>query len=157
MSTGTKREAAISRRRFLKTGSLTAAAVASLGLRNQRAWSAVSPWPAPLAEFSYGDVDMASEAHESQLMNTHDVLMALSEDSLLKPFRQMSGMAAPGEDLGGWYTYDPNYDYRKGFDEGFAPGCTFGQWISALARVYARKSASAQSSICSDDYRRILR
>jgi DUF1680 family protein len=137
MSTGTKREAAISRRRFLKTGSLTAAAVAGLGLRNQRAWSAVSPWPAPLAEFSYGDVDMASEAHESQLMNTHDVLMALSEDSLLKPFRQMSGMAAPGEDLGGWYTYDPNYDYRKGFDEGFAPGCTFGQWISALARVYA--------------------
>jgi hypothetical protein len=63
--------------------------------------------------------------------------MNLSEDSLLKPFRQMSGMAAPGEDLGGWYNYDPNYDYRKGFDEGFAPGCNFGQWVSALARVYA--------------------
>ncbi|MFI4982156.1 MAG: beta-L-arabinofuranosidase domain-containing protein, partial [Nevskiales bacterium] len=92
---------------------------------------------APLAEFGYGDVDVASEAHESQLMNTHDVLMALSEDSLLKPFRQMSGMSAPGEDLGGWYNYDPNYDYRKGFDEGFAPGCTFGQWVSALARCYA--------------------
>jgi DUF1680 family protein len=80
---------------------------------------------------------MASDAHESQLMNTHSVLMALSEDSLLKPFRQMSGMPAPGEDLGGWYAYDPNYDYRKGFDLGFAPGCTFGQWVSALARVYA--------------------
>ena len=47
------------------------------------------------------------------------------------------GMPAPGEDLGGWYAYDPNYDYRKGFDLGFAPGCTFGQWVSALARVYA--------------------
>jgi len=92
---------------------------------------------APLAEFGYGDVDMASEAHESQLMNTHSVLMALSEDSLLKPFRQMSGMAAPGDDLGGWYNYDPNYDYRKAFDEGFCPGCSFGQWVSALARVYA--------------------
>jgi hypothetical protein len=89
----------------------------------------------PLAEFGYGDVSMASEAHESQLMNTHAVLMALSEDSLLKPFRQMSGMPAPGEDLGGWYNYDPNYDYRKNFDEGFAPGCTFGQWVSALARA----------------------
>jgi hypothetical protein len=50
---------------------------------------------------------MASDLHESQLMNTHAVLKALSDDSLLKPFRQMSGMPAPGEDLGGWYQYDP--------------------------------------------------
>jgi DUF1680 family protein len=91
----------------------------------------------PLAEFGYGDVSIASDPHESQLFNTHDVLMALSEDSLLKPFRQMSGMTAPGEDLGGWYQYDPNYDYRKSFDTGFAPGCHFGQWVSALARTYA--------------------
>jgi len=127
--------AAISRRRFLKTSSL--AAVAGLRMKTPNAWAGEPPLPAPLAEFSYGDVAMASEAHESQLMNTHSVLMNLSEDSLLKPFRQMSGMAAPGEDLGGWYNYDPNYDYRKGFDEGFAPGCNFGQWVSALARVYA--------------------
>lgn len=91
----------------------------------------------PLEEFSYGDVSLASDLHESQLMNTHEVLMALSEDSLLKPFRQMAGMPAPGEDLGGWYTYDPDYDYRNNFDVGFAPACTFGQWVSALARVYA--------------------
>jgi hypothetical protein len=70
-------------------------------------------------------------------MNTHAVLMALSDDSLLKPLRQMSGMPAPGEDLGGWYHYDPDYNYRKNFDFGFAPACTFGQWVSALARVYA--------------------
>ncbi len=125
----------VSRRRFMQTGSL--AAVAGLGLRSHRAWGGEAALGAPLTEFGYGDVDVASEAHESQLMNTHDVLMALSEDSILKPFRQMSGMSAPGEDLGGWYNYDPNYDYRKGFDEGFAPGCTFGQWVSALARCYA--------------------
>jgi uncharacterized protein len=128
---------AISRRRFLQSSSLTAAAVAGIGLRGDRAWGAEIPRQAPLTEFGYGDVSMASAVHEAQLMNTHDVLMALSEDSLLKPFRQMAGMAAPGEDLGGWYNYDPNYDYRKGFDEGFAPGCTFGQWVSALARCYA--------------------
>ncbi len=124
------------RRRFLKTGSLTAA-VAGIGIRARSAWGAEALVHSPLTEFGYGDVSMASEAHESQLMQSHDVLMALSEDSLLKPFRQMAGMAAPGEDLGGWYNYDPNYDYRKGFDEGFAPGCTFGQWVSALARCYA--------------------
>jgi uncharacterized protein len=90
-----------------------------------------------LSEFGYGDVILDSDPHEAQLANVHSVLMELSEDSLLKPFRQMSGMAAPGEDLGGWYHYDPDYDYRKNFDDGFAPACTFGQWVSALARIYA--------------------
>jgi uncharacterized protein len=137
MTTRSKNTRAISRRHFLQTGSLAAAAVAGFGARSRSASCSESVLAAPLSEFGYGDVDMASEAHESQLMNTHSVLMALSEDSLLKPFRQMSGMPAPGDDLGGWYNYDPNYDYRKGFDEGFAPGCTFGQWVSALARVYA--------------------
>ncbi|HEY1161409.1 MAG TPA: beta-L-arabinofuranosidase domain-containing protein [Terracidiphilus sp.] len=116
---------------------MAAAAVAGIGIRSHRGWAAEPPLDAPLTEFGYGDVLMASDAHESQLINTHAVLMALSEDSLLKPFRQMSGMPAPGEDLGGWYNYDPGYDYRKGFDNGFAPGCTFGQWVSALARAYA--------------------
>ncbi len=53
-----------------------------------------------LSEFSYADVLVASDLHESQLMTTHAVLMALSEDSLLKPLRAMSGMPAPGEDAG---------------------------------------------------------
>jgi uncharacterized protein len=136
MCQGLRNGSGISRRHFLETGSF---AVAAAGIANKGfiAWGTELPLDKPLAEFSYGDVSIASEAHEAQLMNTHSVLMALSEDSLLKPFRQMSGMRAPGEDLGGWYNYDPNYDYRKGFDEGFAPACTFGQWISALARTYA--------------------
>jgi DUF1680 family protein len=127
----------ISRRRFLQTGSLTAAAVAGLGVRGSHAWAADPAPGAPLSEFHYGDVSLASDLHESQLMNSHSVLMALSEDSLLKPFRQMSGMPAPGEEMGGWYSYNPDYDYRTGFDKGFAPGCHFGQWVSALARIYA--------------------
>lgn len=126
----------ISRRRFLQTGSLAGTAYA-MGMRIHPAWGAEGATTAPLAEFHYGDVSLASDAHESQLMNTHDVLMALSEDSLLKPFRQMADMPAPGESLGGWYNYNPDYDYRKNFDDGFAPACTFGQWVSALARVYA--------------------
>ncbi len=127
----------ISRRSFLKTGSAAAAAVAGHGFWNRNALAS-EPRPAePLGEFGYGDVQMTSELHEAQRENTQSVLMALNEDSLLKPFRQMSGMPAPGEDLGGWYSYNPDYNYRTGFDEGFAPGCTFGQWVSALARNYA--------------------
>jgi DUF1680 family protein len=127
----------ISRRGFLQTGSLATAAVASHSLWPMPAWGAESHTAAPLTEFGYGDVLMASEPHEAQLRETHAVLMALDEDSLLKPIRQMSGMPAPGESLGGWYDYDPDYDYRKHFDVAFAPGCTFGQWVSALARSYA--------------------
>lgn len=127
----------ISRRRFLQQGSLAAATVAGTGLYGRSAWCAESPESTLLAEFGYGDVFIASDPHESQLMNTHAVLMELSEDSLLKPLRQMSGMSAPGEDLGGWYHYDPHPDYRKGFDAVGAPACTFGQWVSALARAYA--------------------
>jgi len=127
----------ISRRGFLQASSLAAATAASSGLWARVAPGASSAEAALLTEFDYGDVLMTSDPHESQLMNTHAVLMALSDDSLLKPFRQMSGMLAPGEDLGGWYRYDPDYDYRKNFDDGFAPGCPFGQWVSALARAYA--------------------
>ena len=88
-----------------------------------------------LEPFDYGDVVLASDLHEKQLEETHTVLMGLSDDSLLKPFRQMSGQAAPGDDLGGWYHYNP--DYKWGDAAGFAPSCTFGQWVSALARMYA--------------------
>jgi uncharacterized protein len=136
MSTAGKSRA-ISRRQFLQSGSLAAAVIASSGTRSYEAWGAEPVLHASLAEFGYGDVSIASEPHEAQLFNTHSVLMALSEDSLLKPFRQMAGMTAPGEDLGGWYQYNPDYDYRKDFDTGFSPGCHFGQWVSALARVYA--------------------
>lgn len=126
----------ISRRGFLQASS-SVAAIAGLRLFRGAAYGAETSQAAPLAEFGYGDVLVTSDLHESQFMNTHAVLMSLSEDSLLKPFRQMSGLPAPGEDLPGWYRYDSHYDYRKNFDDGFAPACPFGQWVSALARAYA--------------------
>ncbi|MEP7129975.1 MAG: hypothetical protein ABI770_02475 [Sphingomicrobium sp.] len=122
----------MSRRHLLQIGALTTAgsfatrAIARGG--GPRA-------PEALGEFGYGAVSMASDAHEAQLRNTQAVLMSLSDDSLLMPFRQMAGLPAPGVELGGWYAYRPDYDYRKNFDEGFAPGCHFGQWVSALARA----------------------
>jgi DUF1680 family protein len=124
----------ISRRRFVQSASLAAASV----IPGFRTLALAQPAAAdgPLKEFSYGDVILAGELHEKQLAETHAVLMELSEDSLLKPFRQMIGQPAPGADLGGWYRYDPNYDWHT-FDAGFAPAATFGQWVSALARVHA--------------------
>src|SRR3984885_5782411 len=126
----------VSRRTFMQSASLVAAGVAMPG-RWLRGAFAAAPALQPLQQFDYSDVLLTSDLHENQLEETHSVLMGLSDDSLLKPLRQMSGLPAPGEDLGGWYHYDPDYDYRKEFDYGFAPACTFGQWGSALARAYA--------------------
>jgi hypothetical protein len=57
----------------------------------------------PLSEFGCGDVTITSTLHNAPLRETHDVLTNLSEDSLLRPFRQMTGQPAPGTDLDGWY------------------------------------------------------
>ena len=125
----------MSRRKFLRAATGAAGAVSFRRINCPFPAAQSRPLPSPLAEFGYRDVTLDSQIHEAQLKNTHDVLMSLSEDSLLRPFRQMAEQSAPGEDLGGWYNYDPNYDWHKD-DAGFAPGATFGQWISALARYY---------------------
>ena len=139
---------AVSRRRFLQSITLASAArvlprLPSPAFAVPRASATPDPNPAvPLEEFGYGDVTLDSVPHEQQLRQTHAVLMELSDDGLLKPFRAMIGRPAPGEDLGGWYRYEPNYDWHT-FDAGFAPAATFGQWVSALARAYAITGSQA--------------
>jgi uncharacterized protein len=124
----------ISRRQFVYSTSITAAGLAASRWAG-KAFAASSAQPL-LQEFGYGDVTIHSDLHNRQLENTHSVLMGMSDDSLLKPFRQMAGIPAPGEELGGWYQYLTTYDWHTG-DAGFAPGATYGQWVSALARAYA--------------------
>ena len=68
--------------------------------------------------------------------------MGISNDDLLKPLREMAGLPAPGEDLGGWYSYRENYNFRTD-KVGFAPGCNYGQWVSALARNYGMTGDAA--------------
>lgn len=125
----------IPRRRFLQSVSMAAAGLVMPGRSFAGTTSPTILLP-PLGQFDYGDVALASDLQEKQLADTHRVLMGLSDDSLLKPLRQMSGLPAPGEDLGGWYHYDPDYVWGKD-TPGFAPSCAFGQWVSALARYYA--------------------
>lgn len=119
----------LSRREFLIAGSLAAAGAALPS-------SARAAVEKPLQAFGYGDVRVTSAIHRAQFENTHSILMDLSDDALLKPFRAMIGRPAPGENLGGWYEYNPHY-VSSSVTTGFAPTCTFGQWVSALARAYA--------------------
>ncbi len=126
----------ISRRKFLQSAAVASGAMVLPGIRSFGFGPATKVATGVLDEFSYGDVSLDSQVHEEQLRQTHAVLMGLDDDALMKPFRAMIGKPTPGEDLGGWYRYDPNYDWHT-FDAGFAPSATFGQWISALSRAYA--------------------
>jgi hypothetical protein len=120
----------ISRRLFLQLSGSAATTIALKG----RAVAAETP-PRPLSEVGYGQVTVTSPAHLMQLEENHRLLMSLSNDSLLKPLRAMAGLPAPGEDLGGWYCYRPDYNYLTD-KVGFAASCNYGQWVSALARYY---------------------
>jgi len=136
------RTPSITRRKFCATAALSAAASAvSARLSFANPGSGIAK-AVPLQEFDYGDVTIASELHERQFRDSQAVLMQLSDDSLLRPLRLMAGQPAPGDELGGWYLYNPDYDFRKD-DAGFAPGAPFGQWISALARGYAISGSPA--------------
>jgi DUF1680 family protein len=80
----------------------------------------------PLAELRFGQVQFSAGPLDRQARENHRLVLGLDEDALLRPFRERAGQRAPGHELGGWYdTY------------AFAPGATFGQWMSALSRYYA--------------------
>ena len=115
------------RRRLLAFGALAAAGWRCAAAAQQRgATSFATPAAAPLAELDYGAVQFGEGPLARQARANHRLVLGLDEDSLLRPFRVREGLPAPGHDLGGWYDADA-----------FAPGATFGQWLSALARFHA--------------------
>lgn len=118
------------RRDLLRAGAAFACAplVGALGPR----CAVAAPATEPLRELNYAQVRFAPGPAERQMRENLHLLLSLDEDSLLRPFRQRGGLAAPGKDLGGWYDTDA-----------FAPGATFGQWICALSRYYAADGDAA--------------
>ncbi|MEO7649221.1 MAG: beta-L-arabinofuranosidase domain-containing protein, partial [Bryobacteraceae bacterium] len=79
-----------------------------------------------LLQFGYREVTLEGGPLDAQAKGARSFYLALSEDSLLQGFRLRAGLPAPGKPMGGWY--DP---------DGFAGGHPFGQYVSALARMYA--------------------
>ena len=100
-----------SRRSFLKTGAVVAAASLATS-RLAHAAAADGPAITPqLEQFGYGDVELLEGRMRQQFDANHAFFLALDEDKLLKPFRQRAGLAAPGEDMGGWYDNSPEFDH----------------------------------------------
>ena len=141
----------LSRRKFLSAGT------AAFGVaRLQAAPRLLLPEQPPLTEVSYADVTVRSPQHAAQLENTRAILMGFGDDELMKPFRMMAGQAAPGENIGGWYEYKADYDFKTG-DAGLAPGSTFGQWTSAMARMSVAAGGSGDAALASALRERVLR
>jgi DUF1680 family protein len=121
------------RRRFLQTtAALSAAAVFS----SRRAFSLPAVPGLPFTQFDYAQVQLLEGPMLDQFEHNHRLFLNLNEDSLLKPFRQLTGQPAPGEDMGGWYSPSPDFNPPKNMT-GYIPGHSFGQYLSGLARAYA--------------------
>src|SRR5882757_2689272 len=125
------------RRTFLKSSAALAAGTAVL--RNAPALATpatATTATTPLTQFDYKNVQLLDGPMLVQFQQNHTLFLNLNEDSILKPFRQLSGLPAPGEDLGGWYSPSPLFDPPKNMT-GYIPGHTFGQYLSGLSRAYA--------------------
>lgn len=111
---------ALTRREFLWS---TAALAAASSARGE---AAVADTREPLRELPYSSVQLTGGPFARHYDAIHAHFLSLSNDRLLKVYRQRAGLPAPGEDMGGWY--DVN---------GFVPGHSLGQYVSGLSRLAA--------------------
>ena len=120
----------LSRRRFL-----AASAAFGFAPRLLQAAPSTSDVPnvrEPLRPLAYDQVSLTGGPLAEQYDAMHAHYLALSNDRLLKVYRQRAGLPAPGKDMGGWYDLN-----------GFVPGHTLGQYISGLARIGASTGDAA--------------
>ena len=124
----------ITRREFIKSAALSVAATAHRppsGNDNRE----------PLRTLPYSAVQITDGPFARQYGAIHAHYLSLSNDRLLKVYRQRAGLPAPGEDMGGWYDL-----------QGFVPGHSLGQYISGLARI----GASTGDSFCMEKARTLV-
>jgi uncharacterized protein len=128
----------LSRRTFLQTATATTAA--AYAARVLPVWAATAPGTVaintPLTTFSYSDVELLDGPMKRQFEENHARFLNLDDDRLLKVFRQVAGLPAPGEDMGGWYDLT-GFSLEYNDFHGFIAGHSFGQYLSGLARACA--------------------
>jgi uncharacterized protein len=126
----------LTRRRFVHNGLMAGGALA-VPRGAMASGAAIPSRQTQLSQVPYEQVRLLDGPLREQFDRNNAFFLALSEDSLLKPFRQKAGVPAPGEDMGGWYSFYADFS-PKGPFHGYVPGHTFGQYVSGLARAYAQ-------------------
>src|SRR6202041_880121 len=133
----------VSRRTFLQAATTTTAA--TYAARALPLWATANSAAAgrgtvavdtPLATFAYSEVKLLDGPMNRQFEENHARFLNLDDDRLLKVFRQVAGLPAPGEDMGGWYDLT-GFSLERNDFHGFIAGHSFGQYLSGLARSYA--------------------
>jgi hypothetical protein len=131
-------ESRVSRRTFL--GAAAAATAATYAARVLPAWAAADKGAiaiqTPLRTFAYSEVELFESPMKRQFEENHARFLNLDDDRLLKVFRQVAGLPAPGEDMGGWYDLT-GFSLERNDFHGFIAGHSFGQYLSGLARACA--------------------
>lgn len=124
----------ITRRRFLASAAVAGASRWASGSISRSLAPALFPAPArePLRQVNYQQVQLTGGPLGEQYDWVHAHYLSLSNERLLKVYRQNAGLAAPGRDMGGWYDLD-----------GFVPGHALGQFVSGLARMGATTGDAA--------------
>jgi len=128
----------LSRRTFLQTATVTTAA--AYASRVLPVWAAADRGTVAtntlLTTFAYSEVELFDSPMKRQFEENHARFLNLDDDRLLKVFRQVAGLPAPGEDMGGWYDLT-GFSLEHNDFHGFIAGHSFGQYLSGLARAYA--------------------
>jgi uncharacterized protein len=134
----------LDRRTFLKAAAATTAATyAARSLpASAAADKALVAVTTPLTTFPYADVKLMDGPMKQQFDENHARFLNLDDDRMLKVFRQVAGLPAPGEDMGGWYDLT-GFDLTTGDFHGFIAGHSFGQYVSGLARACAVTGSEA--------------
>jgi hypothetical protein len=125
------------RRDFMKKA-LLGASLGPLGLRSTGAatWAdAPESAGAPkifLEPFNYEGVRLLDGPLKKQYTEARDYFYAIPDRDMLRGFQIRAGLPAYGNNLGGWYGGDPGL--KTWYSAGDAYN-TFGQWLSAMARM----------------------
>src|SRR5579864_5722980 len=128
----------LTRRTFLQNAAATAGA--AYAARAIPGWASAGRGTVavntPLSTFPYSDVRLNDGPMKRQFDENHQRYLHLDDDRLLKVFRQVAGLQAPGEDMGGWYDLT-GFSLERNDFHGFIAGHSFGQYLSGLSRAYA--------------------
>lgn len=124
-----------SRRSFVRQA-VAGAVLAPLASRLARAAGPgvepAGPGRVRLEPFDYSGVTLLDGPLRAQMSVARDYYLAIADDDALKGFRLRAGQRARGNDLGGWYSGEPA---RKTWWSNGDTFNTFGQWLSAMARM----------------------
>ena len=119
---------AVSRRTFLHAATAAAAVGTTWRPRRVRAEQGARgsiSVTLPLATFPYADVQLLDGPMKRQFEENHARFLNLDNDRMLKVYRQVAGLPAPGEDMGGWYDLE-GFSLERNDFHGFIAGHTFG-------------------------------